>query len=159
MALTFDEVARLALDAGFRADDDSAAIAVAIAKAESGFNPGVMGDVDLGGSIGLWQVHLPSSPQHSAEDLRDPAYNARAAYAISRGGTNFNPWCTYKPSACNGAGNNAYARYLSEARAAVARASKMSTLKVALGVLAIGSLAGGVVYWIGTNGGRRRFKF
>lgn len=145
--LTFDQVARLALDAGFRANDDSAAIAVAIAKAESDFNPGVMGDVNLGGSIGLWQIYLPASPQYDAQSLRDPAYNARAAYHVSRGGTNFNPWCTYKPSACGGEGNNAYTRYLDEARAAVARAMSGTNWKTVAVAGSLVAAAGAVAWW------------
>ncbi len=34
------------------------------------------------------------------------------AYVLSAGGTNFNPWCTYGPSACGGYGNSAYCQYL-----------------------------------------------
>jgi hypothetical protein len=128
MVLSFDDVARLALDAGFRVDDDSAATAVAIAKAESGFNAGIYGDAAYGGSIGLWQINLPAHPQYAAHQLQDPVTNARAAYVTSKGGTNFNPWCTYKPSACGGVGNNAYARYLDEARAAVARVAGVGPL-------------------------------
>jgi hypothetical protein len=125
--LSYDDVARLALEAGFRADDDSAATAVAIAKAESGFNAGVYGDAAYGGSIGLWQINLPANPQYNENSLRDPATNAQAAYALYRT-RGFNPWCTYKPSACGGAGNNAYARYLDEARAAVARVAGVGPL-------------------------------
>lgn len=123
--LSYDDVARLALSAGFRADDDSAATAVAIAKAESGFNAGVYGDAAKGGSIGLWQINLPSNPQYDANELRDPSTNARAAFALYRT-RGFNPWCTYKSSACGGYGNNAYAHYLNEARAAVARLAGVS---------------------------------
>lgn len=126
MKLSYDDVARLALGAGFRANDDSAATAVAIAKAESGFNSGIYGDAAVGGSVGLWQIHLPSNPQYDANSLRDPQTNARAAYSLYRQ-RGFNPWCTYKPSACGGAGNNAYAQHLNEARAAVARVSGEST--------------------------------
>ncbi len=34
------------------------------------------------------------------------------AYVLSDGGTNFNPWCTYGPSACGGYGNSAYCQYM-----------------------------------------------
>lgn len=121
MILSYDDVARLALDAGFRGED--AATAVAIAKAESNFNAGVYGDAAVGGSIGLWQIHLPSNPQYDANSLRDPQTNARAAFGLYRQ-RGFNPWCTYKSSACGGYGNNAYAQYLSEAQAAVARVAR-----------------------------------
>jgi soluble lytic murein transglycosylase-like protein len=121
--LSIDQVAQLALSAGFRKGDDSAATAVAIAKAESNFITDNIGDIGAGESIGLWQINLRSNPQYNAQDLFDPSTNAKAAYAISGGGTNFNPWCTYRPSACGGAGNNAYAQFLPAARAAVSRAS------------------------------------
>lgn len=146
--LTFDQVARLALDAGFRANDGSAATAVAIAMAESGFNADVMGDAQYGGSVGLWQINLPAHPQYAAYQLQDPVTNAHAAYVTSKSGTNFNPWCTYKPSACSGAGNNAYTRYLDEARAAVARAVSATSWQTAAvaGTAVAGAL--GLAWWL-----------
>lgn len=147
MTLSYDDVAQLALNAGFRADDDSAATAVAIAKAESGFNAAVYGDAAYGGSIGLWQINLPANPQYNEDSLRDPATNAHAAYALYRA-RGFNPWCTYKPSACGGAGNNAYAQYLSEARAAVARAAGSTSWKTVAvaGTAVAGAMA--LAWWL-----------
>lgn len=138
MPLSYDEVAALALAAGFRGED--AATAVAIAKAESGFNAGVYGDAAYGGSIGLWQINLPANPQYDANALRDAATNARAAFALYRA-RGFNPWCTYKSSACGGAGNNAYAQYLDEARAAVARQGGLRSPAAKVALYALGGAA------------------
>lgn len=40
------------------------ALALAIAKQESGFNPNAFGDVNVGGSYGLFQIHRPSHPNY-----------------------------------------------------------------------------------------------
>jgi len=82
--------------------------AVAIAAAESGFDPDAMGDVNLqnqtwGPSVGLFQIrslHNPLAYSYPdtlrvADALRDPVYNAQAAYAISKKGTDFAPWSTF----------------------------------------------------------------
>jgi hypothetical protein len=88
--------------AGF--SGDSLATAYAIVKAESGgranaFNPR---GKDL--SYGLFQINMlgamgPDRRKRfglsANEDLFDPLTNAKVAYAISKGGTNFNPWTTY----------------------------------------------------------------
>lgn len=70
-------------------------LAAAIAMAESGGNPSAVGDVTLGGSYGLWQIFTKAHPQHRAVDLFDPDYNARAAFEISKGGTDWTPWSTF----------------------------------------------------------------
>jgi len=49
------------------------------------------------GEKGLWQIYPRAHPDwDSGGNLYDPAYNARAAFGISNGGTNWNPWTTYK---------------------------------------------------------------
>lgn len=40
------------------------ALALAIARQESGFNPNAFGDVNVGGSYGLFQIHRPSHPNY-----------------------------------------------------------------------------------------------
>ncbi len=40
------------------------ALALAIAKQESGFNPNAFGDINVGGSYGLFQIHRPSHPNY-----------------------------------------------------------------------------------------------
>lgn len=40
------------------------ALALAVARQESGFNPNAFGDVNVGGSYGLFQIHRPSHPDY-----------------------------------------------------------------------------------------------
>lgn len=88
--------------------------AIAIAGAESAYNPNAKGDVELqtakwGPSLGLFQIrsltpaYLHMEPIRDANKLLDPYYNARAAYQISKKGTDFGPWSTWT--------NAAYERY------------------------------------------------
>jgi hypothetical protein len=93
--LTLDQIRAVAARAGF--PDPS--LAAAVAMAESGGYTGAVGDVDLGRSVGLWQINLPSHPQYDPQSLLDPTYNASAAFAISAGGTNWNPWTTFRTGA------------------------------------------------------------
>jgi hypothetical protein len=89
------ELQQLAANVGFPDPN----LAAAVAMAESGGNPNAYGDAEYGGSVGLWQINLPSSPQYNAEKLKDPTYNAQAALAISKKGTNWNPWTTFRTGA------------------------------------------------------------
>ena len=91
--------------------------AYAVARAESGGNPSACGDNNQ--SIGLWQIYMPAHLQYSKESLFDPDTNAEAARAISNNGQDWNAWCTWETSACNGNGNEAYKAYLAEARLAL----------------------------------------
>lgn len=88
MNLSLAALQSLAASAGF----PNPALAAAIAMAESRGNPGAVGDG--GDSIGLWQIDTKFHSQYAKSDLADPTYNARAAYAISSGGTNWRPWST-----------------------------------------------------------------
>ncbi len=113
-----EEVHRLAMEAGL--DHERAVVATAIAWAESNLNPGAVGDEDLadhkwGPSIGLWQVrslraHLGTGQERDADRLRDPAFNARSMFTISRRGTDWSPWSVF--------GNGRYERHLEEVRGA-----------------------------------------
>lgn len=70
--------------------------AVAIAYAESSGDPNAIGDLNLGRSIGLWQVNLAAHPEYSEEELLDPQTNANAAFAIYQAaGDSFTPWTTF----------------------------------------------------------------
>lgn len=103
--LTQDSLSQLALQAGFQGSDINTA--AAIAKAESGGDPSVVGDLNLtpGGSVGLWQINLAAHPQYTAAQLKDPLANARAAYDIYKAaGYSFAPWTTYR--------TGAYAQYV-----------------------------------------------
>jgi len=77
--------------------------------AESGGYSDAVGDVALvnekwGPSIGLFQIRSLRRPGdfpypdtlRVASDLRDALYNAKAAYAISRNGTDWTPWSVFK---------------------------------------------------------------
>jgi hypothetical protein len=92
--------------------------AYAVARAESGGRPEAVGDG--GTSFGIWQINRPSHPQYSASWLANPDNNAAAALAVSGGGRNWNPWCTWERTACGGVGNGRYRGYVPEARAALA---------------------------------------
>ncbi len=92
-AMSLAELRLLALGVGFPDPD----VAAAVAMAESGGRPAAVGD--NGTSFGLWQVHTPAHPEFNATMLLDPQYNARAALAISAGGTTWQPWTTYRTGA------------------------------------------------------------
>jgi hypothetical protein len=115
-AMTFDELRELAIAVGFT--PEQARIAAAIAIAESGGDPWAQGDPrgvfqptpnGSSTSFGLWQVHAPDHPEFNPGDLLTTDYNARAAYMISKGGTDFSPWTTYR--------DGSYRRYLPEGNA------------------------------------------
>lgn len=93
--MTLSQLQALAASVGF----PNPALAAAVAEAESGGNPNAYGDAQYGGSIGLWQINLPTHPQYTADQLYDPTFNARAALATSSQGTNWNPWTTYRSGA------------------------------------------------------------
>src|SRR5215831_5810369 len=93
--LTWLQVAQLAVDAGFSADPRDphstavplatpAAIAVAIAHAESAFDATVVNP--NGGATGLWQLY-PGGRQYI-----DPRANAQAAFAKYKAANGFKPW-------------------------------------------------------------------
>lgn len=100
--LTAEQVTTVARQAGFTGA--ALVTAVAVARAESGWRPDAIGDVNLTEagerSVGLWQINYrPSRDAGSATRdptaNLDPARNAAAAYALSGGGRNFRPWTTY----------------------------------------------------------------
>lgn len=114
-------IARYAYAAGFRGQ--ALTIAIAIALAESSGDRFARGDTSLanstwGSSIGLWQVRslkaeYGSGGVRDAFRLTDPAFNAKSAFSISGGGTNFNPWTQFK--------NGTYQRFMGQAQAAAAQ--------------------------------------
>jgi len=95
----------------------SLSTAYGIVKAESGGRPKAKNMQGLDKSYGLFQINMenndPRNPNMGVkrneaylkkyksigytgpESLLDPFINARIAYDISKGGTNFNPWTTY----------------------------------------------------------------
>lgn len=84
-------VLKLATSVGF----PDPKMATAIACAESRCNPRAIGDG--GTSFGLWQIHRSAHPW--ATDLFNPESNARAALRISKGGTDWSHWSTFKSGA------------------------------------------------------------
>ncbi len=112
------QIAEYAHDAGFRGQDLT--VAVAVALAESGGNPKAHNPVAPDDSYGLWQINMyrgmgPERREQfdldSNRELFDPEENARAAWEISGRGQSFGPWSTYT--------NGAYKQYLDEARRGV----------------------------------------
>jgi hypothetical protein len=68
--------------------------AVAIANAESGFNPTAANPTS--NARGMWQIMLTAHQDDPEIDQwRDPYANARMAYRISSRGTNWAPWSTW----------------------------------------------------------------
>jgi hypothetical protein len=124
--LSLAQLQALAGQAGF----PDANLAAAVAMAESGGNPGAIGD--NGNSIGLWQINLPSHPQYAQANLLDPNYNAAAAFTISSGGSNWKPWTTYN--------TGAYQRYYSGPSAPSSSPWKL------VGLLTL-FLGGGIAIW------------
>jgi hypothetical protein len=94
MALSPSQIAAVASGAGF--SGDSLVISIAVALAESSGNPLV---INYLGCVGLWQiyqsVHQPAHPTWTTRWLQNPANNATAAYALSSGGRNWQPWETF----------------------------------------------------------------
>lgn len=109
--------AEAASAAGFTGD--ALVTITAIGMAESGCDPRATNANTRSVDYGLFQVNKPAHP-YPVSCLFDAACNAKAAYSISKRGSTFMPWCTYKQPACGGNGNNSYAKYLPEARQAVA---------------------------------------
>jgi cell wall-associated NlpC family hydrolase len=111
-----EDIYAVALKAGF--SPEQAVTFTAISLAESGGDPSVnaAGTED---SRGLWQINVsPGVRPNKWGDLYDPLINARAAYEVSGGGRNIQPWSvTHARNA--GAGRD-YHSYLDEARSAAA---------------------------------------
>jgi lysozyme-like protein len=121
--LTAEQIAQHAYDAGFRGD--ALATSVAVALAESSGNPRSHNDQGDDDSYGLWQINMiggmgPDRRKQfdleSNKDLLDPAENAKAAYALSKNGEDFEPWTTYD--------DGTYKEYLTEAKEAAAKVSR-----------------------------------
>lgn len=116
--LNYQQVAKLAWDAGWRGKD--AQTAVAIARGESQFDTMATRFKGRDHSYGLWQINMhnelgPERRQKynlaSNEALFDPATNARVAYAIWKERGNFTDWSVYN--------NRSYTLYLNGAVFAV----------------------------------------
>ncbi len=110
--LSIREIYNAARAAGFT--PKQATIWTAIALAESGGETGVLDAT--GGKVGLWQIDVsPGVRANTWGDLSDPYVNARAAYEISRQGTDMRPWPSTHASHAGTATD--YRTYLDEVRA------------------------------------------
>ncbi|GAA1519782.1 NlpC/P60 family protein [Kribbella lupini] len=91
--LSIAEIYQAALSAGFT--PHQATTWTAIALAESGGRTGALNDQGEH-SMGLWQINVAADGSRGTKygDLNDPLANAKAAYAISRHGTDMRPWTT-----------------------------------------------------------------
>jgi hypothetical protein len=117
VALTPAQIAQYAHQAGFRGQ--GLTIAVAVAMAESSGNPKAHNAKPPDNSYGLWQINMLGSMGPARRDQFDlksndqlfrPDANAKAAFAISNGGSNWSPWSTYT--------NGMYKSHLDAARRA-----------------------------------------
>jgi Lysozyme like domain len=87
--LSADEIYAVAREAGFARDQ--ARTMTSIALAESGGDSAHRGGGE--DSRGLWQINVQEHPELAERyDLDDPLGNARAAYELSRSGTDLSPW-------------------------------------------------------------------
>lgn len=101
--LSYQQVAKLAYDAGWRGKDAQTAVAIAFAESGGDYMQTNFGGRDY--SFGLWQINMKDAmgPERrqkyniaSNESLLDPATNARVAYAIYKdAGNKFTDWSTY----------------------------------------------------------------
>lgn len=118
--LTIEQIAGYALGAGL--SGEKAAIATAIAMAESGGQTDIKGDTTIttttwGPSVGLWQIRSLNSQRGTGGERDElanvnPAKNAAAMFSISDRGENWRPWSVYL--------NGRYRAHLAAARLAVA---------------------------------------
>lgn len=103
MTLSAVEIAQLSQSVLGGFTGDKAKIATAIALAESGGNE-LATNTNSNGTIdaGLWQinsVHKKSHPSWTIVWLQKPENNAKAMQSLSKGGSDWSPWTTYKSGA------------------------------------------------------------
>ncbi|MFI6653391.1 hypothetical protein ACIBI8_38090, partial [Streptomyces sp. NPDC050529] len=109
-----DLCAQVGYNAGFRGD--GLVTAVAVALAESSCNPSasnVQNNTPPSTDRGLWQINSYWHAEVDDACAYDAQCNANAAFDISSGGANWEPWSTYN--------QGMHWRHMDEARAAVER--------------------------------------
>jgi hypothetical protein len=146
---TGDGLGMTAADAARKAGFSGSALvtALAVADAESQFRPGAQNLKYPDHSIGLWQINQLAHHGRYGSDsaLKNPLTNARAAYAISGGGRNWQWWTTFT--------NGKYKKYLSVARSlAVGSRSGGSSTKMSGGSGSAGSSSAGRITVSGGSG-------
>jgi hypothetical protein len=108
--LTDVEVARLVVDHNFAQPE----IAIAIILAESGGNPGATnteGNKPPSIDRGLWQFNSKWHPEVTDSCAFDPVCSTKAAFALSKGGTDYSQWTAFK--------NGTFKQFLARAQAAL----------------------------------------
>lgn len=136
--MNLQQLQQLALSAGFVGND--AAIAAAIAMAESGGNPSALCNSCAGVreySVGLWQVNIYAWPRWTAAQLYDPTTNAQAAYTIWQTAGGFRPWSTFT--------SGAYLRYYKPLPGGLSGAEKALIAATAAALLVAGASAAGLL--------------
>ena len=101
MALTPNQIAQLAYNAGFRGSALRMAVAIALAESSgdpNAYNPELGAGTARGhGSRGLWQIYGTAHPWADSDMALNPVFNAQAAYRVYKeAGNSFNPWSTFK---------------------------------------------------------------
>lgn len=115
------DIATLARSAGFTGQGLTNITAIALA--ESGGNPTDICNSCAGvteHSVGLTQVNMDVHSNYSQSYLLNPLNNLKAAYQISGGGKNFQPWTTYT--------KGTYKQFLQQAQLGAAGANYGSPL-------------------------------
>lgn len=128
MALTPEQAAQILAQAGFTGE--ALVQMVAIAKRESGYNPEAhrtnTDPAKMVGDFGLLQINYVNIPGLKAagiingpQDLLDPVKNAKAAFYLSKQGTNLSPWSAQAGVGYSVGGNPLAGTNVNDARAAV----------------------------------------
>lgn len=104
--LSTSQIATLAQQAGFAGNTVPIAVAICLAES-SGNTTATHHNLDGSTDYGLWQINSIHTQYNPVLLISNPLYNAQAAYQISSGGRNWNPWTTYT--------SGAYKKYLQSA--------------------------------------------
>lgn len=147
VGMTFDQVENTWISAG--GNPQAAAMAAAVADAESGLNPGasrVNPDGTVG--VGLWLIPQNGTPPGST----DPIAAARAAIQLSQNGTDWTQWCsTWSDNNC-GQNNGTYLGSGSNALMSLGTQAEPASYNV-FGSTPAGSGVGASSTTSGTTGG------
>lgn len=112
--LTYKQEQQYLISAGFSPSE--AVIGSAIGMAESSRNTDAINWVPC---VGFMQVNAKAHPQWTVEQLRDPAINARVAYAVYKS-QGWKAWTTYT--------SGAYKKYMGAATAAAGSGGTVAAL-------------------------------
>ena len=134
--MNIDQLRTLAASVGF----PNPGTAAAIAMAESRGNPSAQNIVTNPApgngperSFGLWQINTLAHPQYDEQSLLNPTYNAQAAFAVSKGGTDFTPWSTYN--------HGDYEQYMTDSGNSAVNLTPAMTAAIAFGIVGTAAAA------------------